>query len=258
MRLLKGVQIGVCLAALPFGAGAQATLTGSVRDRGERTAVPLAEVIIPSLRRTARTDSLGRFSLSGLAAGRYTVEVRRMGYVPFTVTIGLDDGETRDQTFLIDRTAVSLGPVNVTAATTRIREFEDNRRTGLGKFFSAADLQRLGVPMVGQALDGLASVRMVRGNGSEAWAVSSRSGRRVISPDFFSMKRGAKPNCYSIVYVDGVKQYGGRDEDPLFDVNSIAIERILAVEYYAGPAEIPVRYASLDISCGVLSIWTDR
>ncbi|HEY2165473.1 MAG TPA: hypothetical protein VGH04_15860, partial [Gemmatimonadaceae bacterium] len=45
---------------------------------------------------------------------------------------------------------------------------------------------------------------------------------------------------------------------PLFDVNSIGVTNIEAIEYYASSAEAPLKYSVLNSQCGVLVIHTIR
>ena len=71
-------------------------------------------------------------------------------------------------------------------------------------------------------------------------------------------RNGAKPACYSNVYLDNMKIYSGRHEEPLFNINTISPDRIEAIEYYSGVSQIPNMYTGLDTTCGVLVIWTRR
>jgi hypothetical protein len=60
------------------------------------------------------------------------------------------------------------------------------------------------------------------------------------------------------VYLNNATVYAGRNEEPLFDVNTIRPDQLEAVEYYAGAAETPLEYGTLDSTCGVLVLWTRR
>lgn len=51
--------------------------------------------------------------------------------------------------------------------------------------------------------------------------------------------------------------YGGTGE-MLFDVNTLQASQVEAVEYYAGAAQTPARYAGLGAHRGVMVIWTRR
>jgi hypothetical protein len=44
----------------------------------------------------------------------------------------------------------------------------------------------------------------------------------------------------------------------LFDINTIPVSSIEAIEFYATGAETPMKYASLNSECGVLVIHTVR
>jgi hypothetical protein len=46
--------------------------------------------------------------------------------------------------------------------------------------------------------------------------------------------------------------------EPLFDINSIPVAQIEAIEYYASAAETPTKYSALNSQCGVLVIHTLR
>ena len=96
-----------------FGPRITAAVAGRITDRAGE---PIVDVIvsITELGRSARTDRDGRFRLSGLPSGRYTVSVRRIGYasvarvvdvaaVSVTLDIALEAGVVR------------IEPVNVTS-----------------------------------------------------------------------------------------------------------------------------------------------
>ena len=64
--------------------------------------------------------------------------------------------------------------------------------------------------------------------------------------------------CYALVYLDGQLMNGSREPTEPFDLRLISPERIEAMEYYAGPAETPLKYARMGSNCGVLVIWRRR
>jgi hypothetical protein len=61
--------------------------------------------------------------------------------------------------------------------------------------------------------------------------------------------------CYVKVYLDDVLLNVGRPT-PGFDVNTLLTDQIEAIEFYAGAAELPMRYSPLNSVCGVLVIHT--
>jgi hypothetical protein len=76
------------LAAQQPGSGGGGTITGVVRDSAARPVGGADVVAVPDGRR-ARTDSTGRFTISGLGSGSYTVRARKFGYSPAEWTADL-------------------------------------------------------------------------------------------------------------------------------------------------------------------------
>lgn len=261
-RKLRAVlaAFGPLLLALPAAtpAAAQSTLTGIVLDQASGRPLSSVEVAIEALGKTTRTDSTGRYTLPDLSAGTHTVRVRLVGYKPLTFTVQLVEGETHRTNFMLDRAPVRLDSVVVVARSERLREFEDDRRLGLGHTWTGAELEAQHVQRVAEAFDRVASARVLRGHGNAAWVYNSRPGRPARNPDLGDFIRGAQRACYANVFLDGVQVYHGRDGEPLFDLNELRVDEIEGIEYYAGPAETPARYSSLDMSCGVIVIWTKR
>jgi hypothetical protein len=137
-----------------------------------------------------------------------------------------------------------------------MESFEDNRRLGLGHFLTRADLAKLeGGPSTSSILQSFNGLSMVRGQGGRSW-ITGAHGTRMVNPDRMDKALGAHPSCYAQVYLDNLEVYSGRDEEPLFDVNSIPPSQIEGIEYYATPAQTPSQYTRLNSTCGVLVIWT--
>ena len=69
------------LLLLPAGGAlAQGTIAGTVRDAGTRETLPGVNVLILGTTQGAATDLDGRFSIGGLRAGEYTVQVSFVGF----------------------------------------------------------------------------------------------------------------------------------------------------------------------------------
>lgn len=111
---LAGVLVALALAVAPLGAAAQTVehgedglrLGGRVVDAGTGDAIVDATVVVEpevlgafpgaaagsgfaAAARTTRTDSAGRYLLSGLPPGPYRVYATRYGYRPFAVSVEL-------------------------------------------------------------------------------------------------------------------------------------------------------------------------
>jgi TonB-linked SusC/RagA family outer membrane protein len=101
-------------------------LTGTVSDSGSGR--PIAEVLVTvsGTRYRSRTDNAGRFNISGVLAGTYAVEARRLGFRSRTVTnVTVLSGGTVTLDIRLEATALSLQEVVTTglvdpAAGTRV------------------------------------------------------------------------------------------------------------------------------------------
>src|SRR5262245_81094 len=77
----------------------------------------------------------GRFSLSKVTAGTVTIQVRRIGYVPKTVTgILLGESQTVEQNISLVSAATQVAATVVTASAERgsVNEALDQQRTAVG------------------------------------------------------------------------------------------------------------------------------
>lgn len=128
------------------------------------------------------------------------------------------------------------------AVIAALSTFEDHRHIGLGRFWTRKDLEAYANRTLAEVLaqtPGINTTALMRG--PHAFVASSRNPGGV---------------CYSQVYLDQALVYRGRGQP--FDVNSLRPEQVEAIEYYAGPAELPAKYQGLNANCGVIVIWTRR
>ncbi|MEX2153152.1 MAG: carboxypeptidase regulatory-like domain-containing protein [Gemmatimonadaceae bacterium] len=249
-----------------------AVLSGVVLSDVNAQPIADVEVALPALGKNAFTNDRGAYRIAGILPGTHEVVVRRLGYKQVASPIAFHSGATVERQTLLSR-IVTLDTVAVRASPRdqMMREFEDNRRLGLGRFWTRAQLEKLeGVPM-SAIMSQINGSSVVRGRGNAAWMARSRgvlqlpspggrlgSTAGMIEPDEFSSKLGAPVGCYADVWVDNLRVYSGRQEEPLFNLGSITPSLIEAMEYYATPAQTPARYANLNTVCGVLVIWTRR
>jgi hypothetical protein len=112
--------------------------------------------------------------------------------------------------------------------------------------------------------------RSVRGGSALAAYVASSRGQFSIETQsaFFGRR------CPIAVWLDGVPVYRGNDlvqvstingirqviglgmNEPPFDINQINMRSISAIEFYAGPSEMPPELNMTAGACGALVIWT--
>ena len=251
-----------------------AVFTGVVVFDSTRAPIIGAEVAVPDLAKSVLTDATGSFRLTGIPAGEHQIVVRRMGYGAADTRLTFRGNETLERRIVLGR-AIVLEPVVVAehSVDRAMASFEENRRIGLGHFMTRAQLAKLEGVSLGSILEQLPGATIIRGNGG-AWVRSSRSfGFAAIPPDPFDAFQGAPPAaCYSQVYLDNTLVFAGRVEEepgsrggsgqkhwePLFNLNSINPAQIEAIEFYASPAETPLKYSGMESHCGVVVIWTRR
>lgn len=105
-------------ALLPFTAFAQpttGTLRGSVSAQPSELAIAYAVVSLPQLSIERFTDDQGRFTLTDLAAGRYELLVRRVGFSPYRGTVVIESGVTTTAAVQLTPIPVQLASVTVEA-----------------------------------------------------------------------------------------------------------------------------------------------
>jgi hypothetical protein len=251
-----------------------AVLVGTVRDASTRRPISSATIDLPALRLSATTNDSGRFAISAIHPGKHEVVIRRVGFSPRRVTVTMVGSDTVRRQFELMEAAV-LESVVVTSSV--ISSFEEHRALGLGSFITTAELERQRNRRLSDVLTQLRGVKIISGRSNRAW-IANKRGVQSLNPrscgvsdgrfgaferglDAQDVRMGARPcECYSLVYLDRAQVYRGSQlaGEPLFDVNSIPVDQIEAIEFYWGPAELPAMYAKLNSPCGVLVIHTRK
>ena len=227
----------------------QGTVTGHVRDGRTNGSIAGAQIYIPGTGFGALTNAEGRFVIAGVPDGEHVVRAQIIGYGVQEQTVTVRTGESVVIDFLMSQEAISLDALVVTATgeqrsrevatslsrvTSREIEASPARNTQdiiTGRAPGATVLQNTGQPGAGGSI-------ILRGNNS--------------------ISQGNDP----IVYVDGVRIYGGatplqpqarQSSSPLNDINADDIER---VEIIKGAAATTL-YGT-EASGGVIQIFTKR
>ncbi len=172
--------------------------------------------------------------------------------------------------------AVTLEPVTVSEKMTEreLRDFEENRRLGLGHFMTRAELAKYDGMKFAAVVQQLPGVGLVNGLTGSVWITSKHAPGALCPPDrdyvqcmrshgfyvpeAFEVRQGLKTACYALVYLDEMLMNGATEPTEPFDVNAIAPEQIEAMEFYAGAAQTPLKYSRAGSNCGVLVIWRRR
>ncbi len=248
-----------------------ATFAGMVTDS---TSKPIAgvEVTLPDLGKAVVTNDQGAFVLRDVPAGAQRVLARHVGYGPVESQLTFVGGQTAQRHITMTR-STTLDSVVVTekAVDHQLDDFEMNRKLGLGHFLTRAELAPQEGRSTAAALTTLPGIKVYT-VGPYGWVGSGRKsvtslqgggGMLKLDPSDVA-KRAPLWDCYALVYVDdhlvfrAMKIGQPPTWEPLFDINSIPVAEIEAIEYYASAAQTPTRYATLNSQCGVLVIHTIR
>jgi hypothetical protein len=247
-----------------------AAFAGFVTDSLNRP-IGGAEVSVPELAKTTLTNADGAFTLSDISPGEQLVRIRRLGYGPVETRLMFLTGRTLQRRIAMARATV-LDSVTVTAKgyDPVLGDFEDNRRLGLGHFITREELAKLEGVSTGSVLRSIPGISVVGRDpygfvsSARAQAMMTSISRQGTNPlGGGDATKGAPSGlCYSAVYLDNMRMYAGRpaasQTEPLFDINSIPVAEIEAIEYYASVSQLPAKYLTPGSVCGVLVIHTLR
>lgn len=214
----------------------------------------LAEVVVPALSISTRTQPDGSFELSSLPKGTHTVLVRSVGYKPAVARITLPLLNAAGHVIALSPIAPELAPMIVTGrlgAGGVMRGFEERRATINGaSFLTRDDLAKREHSVLSDVLRSVRGLRIQRLPDGSNVIASSRGA--------FSFKI---QDCFYQVFLDGIRIYapGSRGPDGTTkppNIDDFATAGIEAVEIYPGPATTPTRFSGLGAVCGTIVIWS--
>ena len=212
-----------------------ASLTGVVRGASGEP-LPQTEVRLRGAAGRVRTDSAGRFTLTGQPAGSQLVEARHIGFLLSQTPVELRSGRTTHANVVLTR-IVNLDSIRVVAQRSRYPEFESRRqsKSGNGHFLDEEQIEHQ------HALQASDLLRMVHGFRVEGSGLDTK-----VFTTHGNFEMSSMGPCEANIVVNGVEHQ---------DINLIDPVNIGAIEAYAGPADAPVQY---DRPCGVIVIWLKR
>src|SRR5579872_3921949 len=114
MKTLRSFGLSSLLLAAVGMACHAATLSGLITDEKKAPAGDV-QVVVPAVQAGAKTDNAGSYKIENLPAGRYAVEIRRVGYVPETRQADLSKGDVTLNVGL-SGSPLTLAPITITAA----------------------------------------------------------------------------------------------------------------------------------------------
>jgi hypothetical protein len=212
------------------------TMTGWIRTE-DGVPIPGARVSLFGSDAIVSTADDGSFQLTEVAGGTQTLVTRALGFVPDERPVDVTD---RHIPVVVGLLAVRrfLDTVHVKASRpnlTSIVGFDERKRAGTGKFFTASDVERLHPQELTDLLRHAPSVDLSTDN---AHNVKLRM-------------RGAQGSCTPAIFVDG-KQLVYWE---LADLNSlIQPDQIGGIELYTAPMT-PAEFRTKTL-CGTIVVWT--
>ncbi|AHG90456.1 TonB-dependent receptor plug [Gemmatirosa kalamazoonensis] len=216
-----------------------ARLTGTVKGRDGRVLTG-ARLQVWGSGVQGRTTDNGAFSLGGLPAGTYSLEVRAIGYEPKRVAVDLSAKRPANVDVVLEKQVAVLAGVTVTGQRTKAETdyngFLERKKNGFGRYFTQEDIENRN-PMVMTDIMRMSPGMQVSPNGSFGYVLRGRGG------------------CTPEIFLDGMRVMQGADD---LD-NIVRPTEVSGVEVYNNASSAPAQYGgSAGGDCGVVLIWTKR
>jgi hypothetical protein len=235
MMVGRFLKMAAVLGVWPIAAAAQSssgtlvvTMAGQAAEGGTRVHVLITT--LDSIPHLVRADSgTKELSFAALAAGRYRVETRSIGFTPDTAFVQVRDGRDANVTVNLKRAVTDLAPITVAGSTGHLTAFEKRRAQGKGTFLTAEELRKEKRSQVSEALRSVRGLRVDCGGGCRVHMVRSTT-------------------CEPRYFMNGFPSDAGILMTPLLDVAGI--------EIYRGPSETPGEFMGAQSMCGAIVIWT--
>ena len=251
MPVLRWIAGAVLVSA--NAASAQGSISGRVLADSTRAPVAGAEIFLRGTTRVVTTDSAGKYSLRDLPRGVITLITRAVGFTPDSLRAEVFDDESVSRDVILKRSVTTLGEVRVREAApalvpAKLMAFEERRKAVAGgHFLDSTVIVKWENRKAGDLLSTVSGVDIQRQQGA-AYLTGSRATQ--------SMRSGpsARPvPCFMDVYLDGTPV---ALTNTMFDINSISLVHVAAIEVYSSAANIPPQYNRTSSGCGVVLLWT--
>ena len=229
-----------CRAMTPQTASAQSRAVLKGRVVADATELPLvgASVLLPAQELQATTDSLGKFRIVGILPGVQEVLVRLVGFEPYRGRLGFHSSDSVTIEVIMAPAVVVLPDVHVATTLTsrKLVEFTERRRLGIGHFLDSTDIAKGPGTRMSDKLRHLPGL-VITCRGNNCGLKSTRGQSSLLQ------------QCTVGMGLDGAIVSG-------FNINWLQPSEVAAVEWSAGPAQLPARFNTSRSACGFLMIWT--
>ena len=242
LLLTSLLAVGASAVQAQRGPTSGALFVGRVLDQSTERPIANARIELRDLKLMVLADSSGAYRIRGIAPGAHSVVVRAIGFDSISAVITFRGRDSVDTDMLMSSNVNTLSLVRVEAKLYerygfRLREFDDRRAFGFGRFLDWQYFVRNAGRPVGPLLTSrIPSLRTRMTRGMEVLTVEGR-GR----------------NCLPQVIMNGLVF---RD----FDLTSINAEDIIGFEYHT-TSTTPLQYnmtgnAQAGAHCGTAIFWT--
>jgi hypothetical protein len=204
-----------------------------------------ARVEAPAWETAVVTNDDGSFNLAGVPTGTQLIVVRRLGFEPTRVAVNVTSRQPVDVRVTLGPMVNLLDPVLVTARRNYALEkdgFVARQRSGWGRYFTHADIERRNPQYLTDMLTALPGIRIDHRPGG-----ASIRGQSVTSILGAGRSGG---NCPT-VWVDG-KQW--RTIEPGDIDHFVSPREIAGLEVYR-PSEAPAQFRGIN-DCITIVVWT--
>ena len=244
MSLRCRVPLLLALSVIARNAPGQGTIKGSVTDSAGR-AIANADVLLKPASKRTRTDSTGRFVLTPLSNGSYTVTARKLGYSPDSYDVRLSTGGAVDVKLVLSVSALDTLKVLAAADCSlyTLDGFFCRRRGGGGLYLDYPDIDDRGALFKGDLFRGL-----------DGFHVTLQSTQRGVLP----IPERSNGTC--LLYIVDGRVVGSWNGVPLYTRD------LAAMEIYVSPDSVPKhlrRITTWDLPrqtrtgrCSVAYFWT--
>ena len=226
---MKYVGTGVMVLLLQFGLmqvrgqeSQTGDIIGKIIDKTTKQAVPAASVLITELKKGAITDSAGKFSISKIPVGVYTLMVSSAGYQEKQIT---DVSVIRSKSNYLEL-EIDEGVRGLEEVTVRTYKYENNPRTPVSVYaFSREEISR-NPGAQGDIFRAIGMLPGVAANGAEYSAIAVRG-------------QGTRDNAYMVddipvSQVSHLEENGGGFNDPNGGRFSIFAPRVIDNAQFIG------------------------
>lgn len=185
----------------------------------------------------ATSSATGEWSLARLPTGTRNLEVRSVGHQPRRIAVDVIPG-AEPLRVALTTTGATLDTIRVTASRLRLEGtgFDERRRIGMGRYFTAEDFIRRGLIYTSDLFLSMSGIRMDRSSLGE----------------MHLRMRGIFGACTPHVYINGshMRGFSASDIDSFVSPREIA-----AIEVYHGTS-VPPEFQPEVNGCGSIVIWT--